>query len=78
MRNDLKRRSTRRLCGIDRGQERMPNRSWKALVKNYVSVGTLKMLSVKGAQLEKTFYIALPAGVAADTLPARLTAFLTK
>jgi LysR family transcriptional regulator, low CO2-responsive transcriptional regulator len=48
----------------------------RGAVKDDVAAGNLKMLPVKGTKLEKTFYIALPTGIAKDALPARLAAFL--
>ncbi len=48
----------------------------RGAVKDDVASGNLKMLSLKGTKLEKTFYIALPTGIAEDALPARLAAFL--
>ena len=50
----------------------------RGAVKSDVAAGNLKMLSVKGTKLEKTFYIATPSGLSAQTLPARLAAFLAK
>lgn len=47
-------------------------------VKGEVETGNLKMLSVKGTKLEKTFYVATPSGLSPQTLPARLAEFLAK
>ena len=41
------------------------------------AAGHFAMLQVKGAKLEKTFSIAVPAGLPANALPARLADFLT-
>ena len=41
-----------------------------------VKAGQLAMLTVEGVELAKTFHIALPSGLPADALPARLAAFL--
>lgn len=45
-------------------------------VRADVEAGSLSVLSVKGAKLEKTFYVAIPKGLPVTSLPLRLAVFL--
>ncbi len=45
-------------------------------VRDDVEAGLLRMLSIKDVPLEKTFYLAVPAGLPEEALPARLVSFL--
>lgn len=49
----------------------------RGAVKADAAAGQLSILTVKDARLEKTFYLAMPAGLPENALPARLVAFLT-
>jgi len=49
----------------------------RGAVVDEVMAGQLAMLTVDGIDLAKSFHIALPADLPADSLPARLAAFLT-
>lgn len=49
----------------------------KGAVEDEAKSGQFAMLTLKDAQLEKTFYIETPADLPPEALPSRLAAFLT-